>query len=95
MTDNSPSTKGNRRTMKAVSITVPEDLLAVLDDDRRPKESRSRQFVRLLMKGLELSDEDYFAIIELKKAEMIVRKAKEAMNDKPKKASGFHEEEPF
>lgn len=85
MTDNSPATKGNRRTMKAISITVPEDLLVVLDDDRRPKESRSRQFVRLLMKGLELSDEDYFAIIELKRAEMKARKANEAMNDNPKK----------
>lgn len=85
MTDNSPSTKGNRRTMKAISITVPEDLLVVLDDDRRPKESRSRQFVRLLMKGLELPDDDYFAIIELKRAEMIARKVSESMDNKHKK----------
>jgi len=92
MTNNSPATKGNCRTMKAISITVPEQLLVVLDDDRRPKESRSRQFVRLLMKGLELSDEDYFAIIELKRAEMIARKANESTDDKPNKAKGHHPE---
>jgi metal-responsive CopG/Arc/MetJ family transcriptional regulator len=78
--------------MKAISITVPEQLLVVLDDDRRPKESRSRQFVRLLMKGLELSDEDYFAIIELKRAEMIARKANESMDNKHKKTKGPYPE---
>lgn len=92
MTDNFRSTKGNRRTMKAISITIPEDLLVVLDDDRRPKESRSRQFVRLIMKGLELPDEDYFAIIGLKKAEMMARKANEAMDDKHEKTKGPHPE---
>jgi metal-responsive CopG/Arc/MetJ family transcriptional regulator len=95
MTKKYPAAKGNCRTMKAISITVPEDLLVILEDERHPKESRSRTITRLIMKGLELPDEDYFAIIELKKAEMIAKKAEEAMNDKPKKASDFHEGEPL
>ena len=53
-----------RRTKKPVSITIPERLLDVMDAERRPKESRSQQIVRLTMKGLGLSAKEQLAIHE-------------------------------
>ncbi len=53
-----------RRTRKAISVTIPEQLLALMDAERRPKESRSQQMVRLTMKGLGLSAKEQLTIHE-------------------------------
>jgi hypothetical protein len=96
MTDTVPVSKASCRTRKAISITIPEDLLVVLEDERRPKESRSRQLTRLIMKGLEMPDEDYFAILELRRAASINRKKKEKpIINELENVSDSHKEEPF
>lgn len=53
-----------RRTRKPISITIPERLLNILDAERRPRESRSQQMVRLAMKGLGLTPKEQLAIHE-------------------------------
>ena len=40
-----------------ISLNLPEDLLVRLDEERRPKESRSAQVVRLLNIGLKQQEE--------------------------------------
>lgn len=56
--------EAGRRTKKPISITIPERLLDILDAERRPRESRSQQIVRLTMKGLGLSPKEQLTIHE-------------------------------
>jgi hypothetical protein len=95
MTNKSPTTKVSCRTKKAISITLPEDLLVILEDERHPKESRSRAITRLIMKGLELPDEDYLVILELRRKAKKTKKTKKPTTDESKETSTFHGEEPL